>query len=681
MLILTEKPSVAKDFAKALGCHFSKGFYQSEKTIITNCIGHLFKLYEPSEYDSSYKDWNKLPIIPDKFLYKISDNVKAQAQLIIRLLKEHKNDSILIATDADREGEIIARECLNYAGINDFNKIKRFWVSQALTQEVIIEGIKNAKSLTSYDLLSLQGFARQHSDWLVGINFSRFITINSNKKLPIGRVQTAVLSAIEKLCNEVQNFIPEKYYEYHGTFSDNEKTFTGILYLNDINKFFPEKLERNVALELEKINNLINNKAELKETKTEKKTIPAPQLYSLNELQKEAFNKYNLSAAETLNIVQKLYEDYKCVSYPRTPSRVMGEQNVELCLKVFEKLKNADSTLEELYKESYITRQNKRVFNDKLLEAHHALIPLDVLPDMANEKEKWIYNLIKNRFTIAFLEACIKNINTFTLSVKDKTFIVKTSETIQEGWKKYIQKDSENTEEEFQEINNINWNQVILKDIQKKEKFTKPKKLFTEASILSFMENPKDDINQEKLSGLGTPATRHTFIPKLQNAGYIKIEKKNILITELGLTLLEAVRTSSISAIADISTTTDWEQKLNDDPKEFMNNIKVYVKDSIKKNIKLDIKLSSSGIVCPICGKEVRKGKLNYYCLGYKEGCLFNIWQKISGANITEKDIKDLCEGKKTGIKHCINKNGNNFDCRFKLDDNKKIEFIFEKKK
>ena len=176
MLIITEKPSVAKDFATALGCRFSNGLYKNESITITNCIGHLLKLYEPVQYDQAYKSWSNLPIIPEQFLYTINDSVKAQANLVLEQIKNHKNEEILIATDADREGEIIARECLKFAGIKDYSRIKRFWVSQALTKQVILEGIKNAQKLADYDKLSKQGFSRQYSDWLVGINFSRYIS-------------------------------------------------------------------------------------------------------------------------------------------------------------------------------------------------------------------------------------------------------------------------------------------------------------------------------------------------------------------------------------------------------------------------------------------------------------------------------------------------------------------------
>ena len=197
MLIITEKPSVAKDFARALGCSYSSAdrAYKSRdgRILISNCVGHLFNLAEPAHYDARFKKWANLPVIPVQFEYEMNPATKATAVKLIKLIKSHKNDEILIATDADREGEIIARECLNAAGVSDYSKIKRFWVSQALTDDVILEGIKNARPDSEYEKLSQQGFSRQKSDWLVGINFTRFLTNKAGTLLTAGRVQTAVL--------------------------------------------------------------------------------------------------------------------------------------------------------------------------------------------------------------------------------------------------------------------------------------------------------------------------------------------------------------------------------------------------------------------------------------------------------------------------------------------------------
>ena len=268
MLIITEKPSVAKDFAKALACSFSASdqAYKSRDGEITivHCVGHLFNLQQPDFYDERFKYWNQLPIIPQQFAYDINSQTKDVAKNVIQHIKNHKNDEILIATDADREGEIIARECLLASQISDFSKIKRFWVSQALTPEVILEGIKNAKPSYQYDDIANQGFARQKADWLVGMNFTRFMTNMSGVLLTAGRVQTAILNAINNRCKSIENFKSEKYYEHFGNFSDNNgNECIGIFLDENENTSFPNPLE--------KLNYLSGKRASLISNKKEEK--------------------------------------------------------------------------------------------------------------------------------------------------------------------------------------------------------------------------------------------------------------------------------------------------------------------------------------------------------------------------------------------------------------------------
>lgn len=700
MLILTEKPSVAKDFANALGANFSGGAYKSDTTTITNCVGHLFELEEPGHYGTEF------PIIPGKFDYRVNPNVEKQAKFVVSLLKSHKSDSILIATDADREGEVIARECLSQAGITDFSRIKRFWVSEALTPEVVRNGIKAAKPLSEYDRIAEQGFARQRADWLTGMNFCRYITQAAARKLVVGRVQTAVLSALEQRCAAIKSFKSEKYFEHYGVFrptrvgsfknlnqptADGSDAFCRGIYFDGETTGFPD--DSRAA----KLNACAGQKALLADSKTEKKIQNPPQFYNLNALQKDAFKLFGYSADKTLKIVQSLYEELKCVSYPRTPSRVMGSGNVELCQKVADKLTAKDAFLEKAVRPQMdISLENKRCFNDAKLEAHHALIPLKPLLESASEEQRNVYKLIFERFFTAFLPPCEYEKQTFILETDGNKFRVNGKKILKRGWKYFNTENNSRLEEsesadsdgkpEEQDLSNIDWNDLVLSEVETKEKWTKAPPFFNEASVLAFMENPKaiaePTADGRKLVGLGTPATRHTFIPKLLKNGYIEIDKKNIAVTELGETLLKAVRSSAIKSLADISATTDWEERLDENPAKFLNDIKAFVKDSVSQSVKIEVPLpAASGITCPICGKEVRRGKSNWYCSGYKEGCKFTIWESVAGAKVTEKDVAALCGGKTTGIKHCVNKSGKAFDCRFALDSEKKIKFVFEEKR
>ncbi len=585
MLILTEKPSVAKDFAKALGCHFSTAdkYYKdnSGSIIITNCVGHLFQLEDPVFYNPEYKSWKKLPIVPEEFHYHVTAELKDAAKVVVAQLKNHKTDEILIATDADREGEIIAQECLKAARISDYSKIKRFWVSQALTPEVIKEGIKEAKALGNYSNLAEQGFARQHSDWLVGINGTRFITNKAGSLFPVGRVQTSLLSVISERCNQIKNFKPEKYFEIYGKFNQlSGESVKGILLnSNGDTKFkddFPVKNSKS----------FVNNSAKLEELKTEKKEILPPQLYSLNDLQKDAFRYFNFSADKTLKLVQKLYEEYKCVSYPRTPSKVMGEKNIEMCRDLYQKFMRLYPEYFVLHPYYVISETNKRIFNDSKLEAHHAIVPLDKLPVGATIDEENIYNLILERFMLAFAPNYKYEKTGAKLLVGDSLFKIEGRKVIDEGWQKFrrftrvlIEKDSDSDEPQL--LENIDWNNLRLSSIDSVQKMTKAPKHYNEASILAFMENPKGESEEKKLCGLGTPATRHTFIPKLLKSKYVEIKDKNIVITPTGEKLLQILGNTSLSSLADIGETTRWEEQLSQDPTRFEKDMKTFIRAAV----------------------------------------------------------------------------------------------------
>lgn len=270
------------------------------------------------------------------------------------------------------------------------------------------------------------------------------------------------------------------------------------------------------------------------------------------------------------------------------------------------------------------------------------------------------------------------------MKVNNHTYKVTGNAIKESGWKKFDgKKEKSDDEEEEQELPNIDWDNLKVTKIETKEKMTKPSKYFNEASILSFMENPKSlDENRQKLVGLGTAATRHTFVPKLKAAGYIEIEKKNIICTELGYKVLEIIGKTPVASLCDIAETTSWEEKLDANPESFLAGIKTFVRNSVSTKIETpSLAAMASDISCPVCNKQVRKGKSNWYCTGYKDGCNFKIWETISGTRLTEKDVKLLCAGKQTGEKKCTSKGGKEFTCKFALDEKYEVKFVFSEKK
>lgn len=690
MLILTEKSDVAKSFAFALNCEKNLGAYKNQSYTIVYCQGHLFDLYDAKQYDPSYASWSVFPIIPEKFLY--CPKPLPQVKNVIEQLKKFKNDEILIATDADREGELIARECLNYAGITNLEKIRRFWVSEALTKDVVLDGIKDAKPLSEYNTLASQSFARQQSDWLVGINFSRYLTTHGKTKLIAGRVQTAILSAIQQRCENIQNFKPKQYFEFYGLFNPQRCGCKGLFFNDSGNSFFDTSLQKTLLA-------LKGQRAVLKDNKKELKLSFPPLLYNLNDIQKDAFKIFNYTPEFTLSIIQKLYDELKCVSYPRTPSKVMGNSNVSLCKTIMNDLLSLpeNSKYSELINHQNISIDNKRCFNDEKLESHHALIPLKQISNNAPQDEKNIYSLIFKRFIVAFLPAEKYESQKYILSVNNYSFTVTGKKILDKGWTNYksLFSDNEirnvaddNNDSDNQDLTNVDWDNLILSDIETKEKWSKPPKYFNEASILTFMENPKNETEEElekkiKLIGIGATSTRHEYIPKLLKYGYIEKTEKNIVTTKLGIEFLTAVKNSSIRNVADIFETTRMEQELQDEPDIFLSNIRTFVNESVRKDINITISAvpTKSSIICPLCSSEVRKGKSNWFCVGYKQGCKFVIWDKISGANISQSDVESLCLGNKSSLKHCTSKTGKKFDCRFIYNkDENKIDFVFNKK-
>ena len=431
----------------------------------------------------------------------------------------------------------------------------------------------------------------------------------------------------------------------------------------------------------------LQKEAKVIENKTEKKETPAPQLYNLNAVQKDAFKLYGLSAEETLSVIQKLYEEYKCVSYPRTPSKVMGSSNVELVRDIFTELARTHPDLNEVLKISDISLNNKRCFNDAKLEAHHALIPLKNLPANASEVETQVYNLVLNRFKVAFAAPLVYNKQTVILAVNNHNYKVTGAQTLDLGWKKFLNatssSDEESEAEERQALENIDWNSLRLLDVETKEKFTKPPKYFNEASILAFMENPRSEDENGKLVGLGTQATRHTFIPELKANGYIKVENKNILIAPLGKTLIEAVRKSPIKSFADIAQTTEWERRLDENPQGFEAEMGNFIRQAVAIPFEIELPSDENGIPCPLCKMplkfgQTKSGYKNWYCTGYKEGCQFRIWENFNGGKLSERDVALLCSGKKTHAKKLRSKKTDKeYKARLYLDADFQIKMEF----
>lgn len=648
ILVLAEKPSVARDIATVLGCtKRGNGFLFGEKYIVSWAVGHLVTLYEPEEYDPNYKKWKfeTLPIIPPVMKIKPISTTITQFDIIKNIMMDEKVDSLICATDAGREGELIFR--YTYEAAHCEKPFQRLWIS-SMTDEAIRDGFASLKDGSSYDNLYSSAKCRSEADWLVGINASRAYTLKYNTLLSIGRVQTPTLAIIVRRQKEIDNFTPEDYFEvislyetFKGTWFDKETKETKISN-KDAAEELAEKIKNKTAIVL----NIDNDK---------KKQVP-PLLYDLTELQRDCNKKFAFSAQKTLDIAQSLYEKRKLITYPRTDSRYLSND-------MLSKIKN---TLFKLnihpYGEyvSYVLKLpklpiTKRIIDDKKITDHHAIIPTDVKPNlsMLSQDEFKVYDLIAKRFICVFYPNYEYTITKITTEVESEYFLTKGKTILKLGWMelyKSSNKDND-TETSEQELPKLKKGQnILVVDSNVAQKKTKAPSHYNEASLLSAMENAGRFVEDEELKeqlkdgGLGTPATRASIIERLINVGYIKRKGKTIYPTEKGIKLIEVVP----AELKSPETTGKWEKGLTSISKgklsseRFMQSIERYVKyiiqESKKSTSAVTFKdesksnttkktLPTNGL-CPICKNgDVFEHNKGFYCSNWKSGCKFTLWK------------------------------------------------------
>jgi len=564
---------------------------------------------------------------------------------------------------------------------------------------VIKKGIESAKPLAEYKSYREQGFARQFADWLVGMNLTRLVTLKANKTLHFGRVQTAVLGAVYEREKAILNFNSEKYFELSVTMNKDFITNTpmfSVKLVNPDNEEYPTRFSEPSFFE--KFKSLRHNEEGLiTSLKKDKKTIQPPQLFNITGLQKEAHKKYGYSPERALDIAQALYEKHKCLSYPRTPSRVMGDDNVELIQNCYKILKeNYTDTALDRYMSgadpSLINSNNKRLFNTAELQDHHALIPLKQLPADASEEERNIYILVFERFFVILKHPYIYNSISIDVDISGHKFIGNGIEVLEKGWRCAVdinlsEHDDEYDEDLYEDHSGLEQGKsYLIETVETLEQKTKPKKHYTFATLLQLMENPRGD-DGRRLTGLGTPATRGAILQKLVDRKYVLLKGKNVLISDDGNFLIENIlNNDDLASFISIPETTRWEEQLHNDTAAFIEGIKDFVRGAVK-NTGMEAyqqpEKKSFG-KCPVCKTgDIYEGKNNYYCGNYKADppCKFVIWKNICQASVTHSDLQALLVGKQTKVKKCVSpKTGKEFNAKFELV-NGKIEFRFEEKK
>ena len=594
---------MAQDFAKALGIKAKRdGYLEGEGYVITWAIGHLVELFEPEDYDERWKRWSmgSLPILPEGMKYKPIAKVKKQLEIIRRQLGRKDIDNIVIATDAGREGEVIARTILQTVEGLD-NPLQRFWTSQALTPNIVQKTLKNLKPASEFDRLWNAGQARQAADWLVGMNLSRAATLKLRERgkrdvFSVGRVQTAVLALLVDRKRERENFKPEPYWVLRVCFSNEKGNWWGTWFQGDLARF--DKRE-----DADRVHSAIEGRTgTVLSVKKEKKQQAPPALYSLTDLQREANTRFGFSAQQTLNLAQKLYEDRKCLSYPRTDSRVLGSENVDLAKKLIDELSGHYPDLFRGVEPKRVSASNKRVFNDAKLTDHHALIPLAALPPNVSQGEHQIYELVLKRFAAVFHADYEYEATEVVTGVEGEKFRTRGSRPLVLGWKAvYGLKEpvSEGGNGEGEEEENLpaleKNDPAAVGEIKLEEKMTQPPPEYTEALLLKDMTNPSRYVSEEELKtifkgdvGLGTQATRAQIIETLIGREYVVREKKKVAATEKGCFLIDSLRRfPTVKAIATPEETARWEMQLEriaqgaGDSQAFIDGIRTFVVSGI----------------------------------------------------------------------------------------------------
>lgn len=696
-LVLAEKPSVAVDIARVLGAKNRKnGFIEGNGYIVTWCIGHLVGLCYPDVYNHEYKEWKleTLPIIPEKMKTEVLKDTKNQFEIVKRLLNDSKIKEVICATDAAREGEYIFGLIYDKAKCN--KPVKRLWIS-SMTDEAIAEGFKKLKNRSEYINLYESARCRAEADWLVGLNATRLYSVKHNNKLSIGRVQTPTLAILVERYKEIVNFVPEKYFEIEADYNN----FKGLWKNEKGSKISDE----NIALEI--INKVKNKPGIVEDVINEDKSKANPLLYDLTELQREANKKFGYTAKNTLSAAQSLYEKHKLITYPRTDSRYLSTDMIPTLKEILINISNAKLSKHiALILSEELNITNRIVDNSKISD-HHAIIPTNKTPSLKelNEAERNIYDLISTRFVSAFLPKYEYQETTVTINIENEKFISKGKTIKQLGWLELEGKtDDENIEQllPYLEINQT----IEVKQVNKLEKFTKPKKHHTEASLLSAMENIGHSIDDEELKeqikdkGIGTPATRSSIIERLIDVGYVSREKKNLIPTEKGIQLIEILPNALKSPV----TTAEWEYQLNQISKgskkadEFMNDIKMMVKELVSEVIKGDsIEFKNTKVlekeiigICPRCNKNIYENAKAFYCEGYnaEPKCSFSMWKedkffKDRGKKLTKTMAKQLLKNGTTLVKGFKKKDGTGtYDANVVLKDTGKYvnyELNFDK--
>lgn len=645
-LVLAEKPSVGKEIGRVLGCHQGKkGYVESKDTIVTWALGHLVTLADPGDYDKKYDHWEleDLPIIPEKLKLKVISGSRGQYNTVKQLMRRDDVGEIVIATDAGREGELVARWIIAKAGVK--KPVKRLWIS-SITDKAIRQGFDNLRPGKEYEDLYKAAIARAEGDWVVGINATRALTTKHNAQLSCGRVQTPTIAIIAKREADIRNFHPKKFYGAQITVEGQTLTWKDSK--GQSNSFNEDKVDA-VIKESE------GGQAKVVELSTKDKKSYPDALYDLTTLQREAYQKYKYSPKKTLSLMQTLYERHKALTYPRTDSRFLTDDMVDTLSERLQAI-SIDSYRKEANKLARQTLNgSKRFVDNKKVSDHHAIIPTEEGVDTSDLSfdERNIYEMVVKRFIEVLMPAYEYQEVTMKMDVKGESFVAKAKKTKALGYKALSQSKGDNEEMVDVKLHE----HYPIASVKKTTGETKAPPLFNEGTLLQAMENPgkyMEESNQEikkvlsDTDGLGTVATRADIIEKLFKTEYIVQKGKGLVVTKKGHQLL----TIAPEALKSPATTGKWEMRLNAIAKgkeshiAFVNELKDYTHEIVSQIKGSTVTYKHDNITstkCPECGKLMLSKKTKHgsslVCQDRECGYRKNL-SKVTNARCPECHVK-----------------------------------------
>jgi DNA topoisomerase-3 len=670
-LVIAEKPSVGRDLASALPGSYKpskdKTYLEGDEYVITWAVGHLVGLAPPDEYDPKLKKWRfaDLPILPEKFkLVPNDEKSRKQLTAVHKLIKRDDIDKIVNACDAGREGELIFAYVYETAGVQ--KPVKRLWLN-SMTRKAIEEAFGRLREGEEMQTLEAAARSRSEADWVVGMNATRAASIRLRAAfdgaVSLGRVQTPTLALVARREEEIRNFKPEPYWLVEAAFeATGDRAYRG--------RYMGGK--RIAEAEAQKIVEAVQGgRGDITKVETKEEREKAQLLYDLTSLQRHANTLFGFSARRTLAAAQKLYEEHKAITYPRTNSRYLPSDQIA-------EIKPTAALVghNQQYRKAseYVTSLDKlplgRVVNDKRVEDHHALIPTRAEHDLSKmgPDELKVYDLVAKRFLAVFHPDAVYERTRIETVVSEHVFRTSGRRLLEAGWKgvygaEVDQPAGDDDTGGDQLLPKLEQGeQVDVASVESMRKETQPPRRFTEASLLGAMETAGKDIEDGELreamkdSGIGTPATRAAIIERLVDVGYIEREGRALHATEKGV---QVIRLLDYHPLTSPELTGDWERRLalieqgSDSRPAFMKDIATFTTETVQALDKLkDVKIERANLgPCPVCGRDVIENRKGYSCWSKDDpGCGFVIWKRKAGKNLPPQVVKELMASLKASI-------------------------------